>query len=448
MTFSYKNIISMSYPIFLGLLVQNVINVTDTAFMGRIGKIELGASVIGGLFYFCLFTIAFGFGMGSQIVMARREGEGNRTAIGPILWQGCSFLLLLSIIFCLFTYFCGAEIIHHLVCSEAIFLAATEYLSIRMYGLFFSAFNVMFRAFFVGITHTRILTWASVVMAVVNVLFDYLFIFGKGGFPHMGLRGAALASVIAEGATTLFFFIYMQIRVSAQRYGLRRVWWRHTKELCTVLRLSAFTMLQFFFSNLTYFFFFIAVEHLGEFQLAVANIVRSLYIVILIPIQALASTTNSLVSNLIGQGGKEHVINLLRKITIISVSVVGFIALGVALIPKWALRIYTSKTFIVDGSVPALYMVLFSAVMSSVSMIYFSGISGTGRTRMALYIEIGSSCFYVGYIVIFAMYLQASVALCFGCEALYYVLILLLSIWYLRSGKWKYDLRDIASVDR
>ena len=75
--YTNKEIWNVSYPIFLGLLAQNIINVTDTAFLGRVGEVELGASAMGGLFYICVFTIAFGFSVGSQILIARRNGEGR-----------------------------------------------------------------------------------------------------------------------------------------------------------------------------------------------------------------------------------------------------------------------------------------------------------------------------------------------------------------------------------
>lgn len=64
--YTNKQIWSVSYPILLSLLAQNVINVTDTAFLGHVSEVALGASAMGGLFYICIFTIAFGFSTGSQ----------------------------------------------------------------------------------------------------------------------------------------------------------------------------------------------------------------------------------------------------------------------------------------------------------------------------------------------------------------------------------------------
>ena len=96
--YTNKEIWNVSYPIFLGLLAQNIINVTDTAFLGRVGEVELGASAMGGLFYICVFTIAFGFSVGSQILIARRNGEGRYKDVGPVMIQGGTFLLGLAVL--------------------------------------------------------------------------------------------------------------------------------------------------------------------------------------------------------------------------------------------------------------------------------------------------------------------------------------------------------------
>lgn len=105
--YTNRNIWNVSYPIFLSLLAQNVINVTDTAFLGRVGEVELGASAMGGLYYICAFTIAFGFSTGSQIVIGRRNGEGRYDQIGPVMIQGVFFLLSLAAILFLFSRFRG-----------------------------------------------------------------------------------------------------------------------------------------------------------------------------------------------------------------------------------------------------------------------------------------------------------------------------------------------------
>ncbi|MBU1370212.1 MAG: MATE family efflux transporter, partial [Bacteroidetes bacterium] len=75
---TYKRIWSIAYPIILGSVAQNFINVTDTAFLGRVGEIALGASAIGGMFYLIFIMLGLGFGTGAQIIISRRFGEGNK----------------------------------------------------------------------------------------------------------------------------------------------------------------------------------------------------------------------------------------------------------------------------------------------------------------------------------------------------------------------------------
>ncbi|MBP9507877.1 MAG: MATE family efflux transporter, partial [Bacteroides sp.] len=167
--YTNKHIWSVSYPILLSLLAQNVINVTDTAFLGRVSEVALGASAMGGLFYICIFTIAFGFSTGSQIVIARRNGEGRYADVGPVMIQGVMFLLVTAFLLFNFTKAFGGDIMHMLVSSPAIFDATMEYLDWRIYGFFFSFINVMFRAFYIGITRTKVLTINAIVMALTNV---------------------------------------------------------------------------------------------------------------------------------------------------------------------------------------------------------------------------------------------------------------------------------------
>ena len=89
---SAKNIFKITYPVFLTLLVQNIINVTDTAFLGRVSEVALGASAIGGVYFLAIFIIGFGFSQGAQIIIGRRNGEGKFAEIGPIFNNGMFFI--------------------------------------------------------------------------------------------------------------------------------------------------------------------------------------------------------------------------------------------------------------------------------------------------------------------------------------------------------------------
>lgn len=435
--YTNKEIWRVTYPIFLGLLAQNVINVTDTAFLGRVGEVALGAAAMGGLLYICVYTIAFGFSVGSQILIARRNGEGNYRAVGPIMWQGTAFSFGMAVCLLILMYFSAAPLIRLLITSDSIYGATYEFFTWRIWGFLFAFVNVMFRGLYIGITRTKVLTMNAVVMALVNVVLDYALVFGELGLPEMGVRGAALASVIAEASSLLFFLLYTYYKVDLKKYGLNRFGQFDLSMVLRILRISCFTMVQYFLAMAIWFVFFMALERLGQRQLAVANIVRSVYVVLLIPVQALSTTANTLVSNLIGAGGSSGVVTLLHKISRMSFLImVVCVGLCVAF-PGSILSVYTSEEALLVESVSALYVVCGAMSIASLANVYFNGISGTGNTQAALVLEVFVQVFYALYIIVVGMVIQAPVDVCFTTEVIYYVLMLGSSLIYLKKAKWQ-----------
>lgn len=435
--YTNKEIWRVTYPIFLGLLAQNVINVTDTAFLGRVGEVALGAAAMGGLLYICVYTIAFGFSVGSQILIARRNGEGNYRAVGPIMWQGTAFSFGMAVCLLILMYFSAAPLIRLLITSDSIYGATYEFFTWRIWGFLFAFVNVMFRGLYIGITRTKVLTMNAVVMALVNVVFDYALVFGELGLPEMGVRGAALASVIAEASSLLFFLLYTYYKVDLKKYGLNRFGQFDLSMVLRILRISCFTMVQYFLAMAIWFVFFMALERLGQRLLAVANIVRSVYVVLLIPVQALSTTANTLVSNLIGAGGSSGVVTLLHKISRMSFLImVVCVGLCVAF-PGSILSVYTNEEALLVESVSALYVVCGAMLIASLANVYFNGISGTGNTQAALVLEVFVQVFYALYIIVVGMVIQAPVDVCFTTEVIYYVLMLGSSLIYLKKAKWQ-----------
>lgn len=435
--YSNKQIWSVSYPILLSLLAQNVINVTDTAFLGRVSEVALGASAMGGLFYICIFTIAFGFSIGSQIVIARRNGEGRYADVGPVMMQGVLFLLVMALLLFGFTKTFGGDIMRMLVSSQAIYDATMEFLDWRIYGFFFSFVNVMFRAFYIGITRTKVLTINAIVMALTNVVLNYILIFGHFGFPAMGVKGAAIASVIAEAGSILFFLIYTYMTVDLKKYGMNRLRSFDPALLMRILSISCFTMLQYFLSMATWFVFFVAVERLGQRELAIANIVRSIYIMMLIPVNALSTTTNSLVSNAIGSGNIAQVMTLIKKIARFSFIIMAVLVGITALFPEAALSIYTNEAALITESVPSVYVICIAMLLASVGNVVFNAVSGTGNTQAALILEVVTLAIYGAYIFFVGIWLKASLEICFTIEILYYLLLFITSYIYFKKAKWQ-----------
>ena len=152
MRFTHKQIWVITFPILVSLLMEHLINMTDTAFLGRVGEVELGASALAGVYYMAIYMLAFGFSIGAQILIGRRNGEGNYKDIGPIFIQGVLFLLGLATLMFTVSRMYTPSVLRSVIDSEQVYVATNDYMKWRVFGFFFSFVAVMFRAFFVGIT--------------------------------------------------------------------------------------------------------------------------------------------------------------------------------------------------------------------------------------------------------------------------------------------------------
>jgi len=179
------------------------------------------------------------------------------------------------------------------------------------------------------------------------------------------------------------------------------------------------------------------IEHLGERALAVSNICRSIYMLMMIPLWGLASACNTLVSNLIGEGRIEEVTLLIRKISWLSLIITVVIVLFNLIIPRQVILIYTNDLSIVDDAIKVLYVISVALIFFSVAIILFMGVSGTGNTNITFRFEIITISFYMIIAFVLAIIIKTPVHYVWIVECFYFFVIGLLSYLYLRSGKWK-----------
>ena len=434
--YTNKQIWLIAYPILISLIMEQMIGMTDTAFLGRVGEIELGASAIAGVFYTVIFMVAFGFSIGTQILIARRNGEANYKTIGSLLYQGIYFQTFLAAVLFLLSYCFSPILLKHIIESPQIYEAANSYLHWRVFGAFFSFSAIIFRAFFLGTMQTKTLTLNSIVMVLSNIVLNYILIFGKLGFPALGIAGAAIGSSLAELISLVFFIVYTRYRIDCPKYGLNRIPRLQLSVLRHMLNVSFWTMLQNFLSLSTWFLFFLYIEHLGERPLAITNIIRSVSGILFMGMMAFASTCGSLVSNLIGAGHASSVHSTIRQHIRLAYLLVLPLALLFSLFPELILGIYTDIPELRQASIPSLWVMCSTYLFLIPANVYFQAVSGTGNTRTALGLELSVLVIYVAYITFIILYLRLDVALCWTSEIVYATFIFLFCYYYMHKGNW------------
>lgn len=433
---STKEIWRIAIPIMIGNLAQTLITFTDTAFLGHLGVVALGASMMAGLFYFVFTTMAMGFAIGIQIIVARRFGERQYEKIGSIFQHGAFFIFLFGIILFMIMRIFSSSLLDFIVDSENIYAGAMEYMSYRQYGIIFVCFNYLYRSLYVGLSNTKVITFSTIIMATVNIIMDYALIFGKIGLPEMGIGGAALASFMAEVTATVFFTLYTYIALGKKNYGLFK---RHhfDKDLTfNIFKIAGPTMFQKLFSFSAWFIFFILVEKMGEEAIGVSSIVRSVYMIMFIPVFGFLSTSNTLTSRIIGAGHAGEVMNTLYKVTLNCIlCCIPFIIIC-AVFPMSVMKIYTEDLALAQLAIPSIYVICGAIAFQAVGSIFFEAVSGTGNTNAALWLEFGILLIYIGFIWMMT-HLTTKVEFVWTCEYVYGGLIALVSYLYVKYANWQ-----------
>lgn len=430
-----KEIWAIALPIMLGNLAQTIINFTDTAFLGHVGVIALGASMLAGLFYFVFTTIATGFAIGIQIIVARRFGEGRLDRIGVIFEHGSIVVMILGLILFSILYFFSDALLLWLIDSPNIYEASLEYIKYRRFGIMFVCFNFLFRGLYIGIANTKVITYSTIIMAIVNIFLDYCLIFGNFGFPEMGIGGAALASFFAEVSAFIFFTAYTYFSLRKKEYGIFKLHKIESELMKRILKIATPTMIQKLFSFSVWFIFFILIEKMGETATGISSIVRSIYMILITPCFAFATTTNTVVSRIIGEGYSNEVFPTINKIIKNCLLCTIPIMILVAIFPVQIAKIYTNDLNLIQLVIPSIYVICFGTIFQGIGNAYFEAVSGTGNTTAALYLEAVILVVYVAFI--WAMtHLTTEVHWVWTAEILYGVLLGLFCVIYLKHARW------------
>lgn len=438
---SYKNIWGISFPILIAGISETIVDVTDTVFLAHYGITELAAIGLAASIYGLALFLSLGLVDGIQIVIGRRSGEQQLKAIGEVFNQGLYLLSLAALVMVLLIIFVVPLVTVDLLASKNVNKEVNSYLQISAYALFFQSFNLAYSAFYVGISKTKVLIGATLILAVTNIVLDYVLIFGNLGFNEMGIEGAAIASLTAEMAA----FGYLTIDVLRRGYNhshnmLRLGKWKNSlaKQL---IYISTPVSLEALVEMSKWFLFFVIIEQLGEQQLGMASIIFSCYALLLIPIDSFSESACSMVSNLIGQQRVKQLTPLIHRIILLSFVTVLPMLLIMTFFPEYVLAIFSTDETLVTASFNTLSnslgVIALATLVAVPAEIFYSTLVGTGDTRAILIIQVITTIFTLMFAYLAAFVLRLEFEYIWLAEVFGWLLCLFLSWFWFRKGVWR-----------
>ncbi len=433
---SNRQVLSIALPITLAILIPQINLLTNSIFLGHMSEDALGNAGITGVFYLIFAVAGNGLNNSMQTVFSRHAGAGSTELFKVILTQGIRISLQLALLFILFTWLL-APLIMQEVSDPVDYPMEMSFLKIRILGLPFLYLFQMGNAFLVASLNSRYLMIGFICEAVVNILFDYLLIFGKAGFPQMGFNGAAVASVLAECTGMLVVMAVLYYTRLTKKYGLLSTFTYHAGISRDILKVALPLVLQYLISVTTWLVFFLLIEARGTTAKAISNTMRNVFGLAGVFVWAFASTSNAMVANLVGQKRKEMVLPAIIRISYWSFGLCLVIVTALNFFPEWFFRLFGQNDSFVAEGVPVIRIVSLGIMFMSIANVWLNGVTGTGKTRMNLLIEVVAILLYLGYTWYFMKYNYVSLAMAWSNEFIYWTSIFLIAFFYLKSGRWK-----------
>ena len=433
---SNRQILSIALPVTLSILIPQINLLTNSIFLGHLSEEALGNAGITGVYYLIFAVSGMGLNNALQTVFSRYAGSGNSNMFSIVFAQGFHLCIRFAIIGIAFTWLIAPFIMQQVADPQS-YPEEMEFLWIRIFGLPFLYLFQMGNAFLVASLNSRYLMIGFFFEAGVNILFDYLLIFGKLGFPAMGFNGAALASVLAEFTGMMVVMTVLYRTRLKHKYGLLETL-KKDKTVSREIHIIAIPLVfQYLISVTTWLIFFLLIEGRGNMAKAISNVMRNVFGIAGVFIWAFASTTNTMVSNLIGQGKNHLVLPAITRIMWWSLGLCLVMVTLLNTIPELFFRMFGQDEEFVKEGINVIRVVSLGMVFMSIANVWLNGVTGTGKTKVNLLIEIVAIILYMGYTWYFMKLNYVNLAVAWSNEFIYWTSIFLMAYAYLKSGRWK-----------
>jgi len=434
-----RQIMKLTLPISIAILVPQLNFITNNIFLGHYSSTTLAVASITGVYYLIFASIGFALNNGLLALISRRAGENRPAEIGKIFNQGIFTALLIAALAVIVSYTITPSLFRSILHEPEKAEMAISFLKIRIWGLPFLYIYQLRNALLVGTNQSRYMVMGTAAEAIANVVFDYTLIFGKWGMPELGFNGAAYASIIAEFMGMFVIYIVIHQKGIAQQYALFKNLRWDKKNASLITAMSAPLLFQHAISIISWEFFFILIERNqpADIPQALSNVMRNVFGIFGCMSWAFASTSNSMVSNIIGQGRKDQVIPLINKIVRLSTGIALVICLLLNLFPQAFLSIFAQGDEFIKQGIPLIRVVSLAMILMSFSVVWLHAVTGTGNTKVTFLIEAATIILYCIYIYVVLEMLKLSITIGWMSEWLYWTCMFIPAFFYLRSGHWK-----------
>ncbi len=409
----YKKVLRVALPAIAGLSTQMVVSLVDSAMVGRLEEATyaLAAMGIGVLATWALISFFSSLATGIHVIVARKFGEGDYVSCGITLNNSVVLALLIGLVVATLGIVFAGPIAHLFATDHVVGEYAKDYIFYRFFGIPFFLVSVSYRGFFFGINKTKIFMFSGAITNLLNVIFNYMFIYGTFGLPRMGLAGAGLGSTLA----TLFdlFFYTSIILLPAYRNKFKNFKnLRFDKNIISgIFKISIPVSFQNVFILIGFLSFISIIGIIGTKEQAATQAIISTLFISFLPCFGFGIAVQTLVGINLG-AGKFNLAKIYgfetAKVATIYTIILGIIFMA---IPQYVLLLITNDQSIIETAKTSLRIAGFAQIFYGIGVVLANGLQAAGRTVFVMKSEIFSNLFvFVPLAYFLGVYLQLGLA--------------------------------------
>ncbi len=376
----YRRALIIAWPAALEGLLISVISSADTMMVGAIGPAAIAAVGLTAQPRMILLIMAQSLSIGTMALVARRKGAGDTAGIRGALEQSLYIALALGLLMSLLGYFLAGPIMNLAGANADTLAYSTDYFRIISLGFVFSSAQLCISAAFRGLGKTRVTLLTNLLSNVLNLIFNYLLIGGRLGFPRLGVRGAAIATLIGTVASALLSFWFVMNRHSAFSFRFRLP--RFDRATLSALSLiGSSSAAESGFLRLGFFITMRIIASLGTIAFAAFQIVSQVAGLSFTLCDGVAAAGVAMVGQSLGAGRQE---DARRYITVVRhISVVVSLLLITAMLPlQRSLAALFTDDIQVIAAASAGFLVVIPALLPQNGRVVYAGcLRGAGDVR-------------------------------------------------------------------
>lgn len=382
-----KLIINMSLPLITSMFVQAFYNIVDSLFVARINEDALTAVSMSFPAQNLMISAGVGVGVGITALIARYLGAHDEKGITRVVHNGIFLGILNSILFALFGIFLAKFYFEFQKASGIIETYGIQYLSICSIFAFSIIMEITFERMLIASGKTIYTMITQSTGAIINIIFDPIFIFGLFGFPKMGIVGAAVATIFGQ-TVAMFMALYFnvaknhEVRISIKKFAV---------DFKTIVNIYEIGFPSIVMQSAASFMIFQLNNLLASFSTtatAVLGVYFKLQSFVILPVFGLNNSVISIVSYNYGAGKIKRLLKTVKVANIYAFSIMlaGFVLCQI--LPVQILKIFDASDNMLAIGVPALRIISFSFLIAPFSIVSSGTFQALGKGTFSLIISL------------------------------------------------------------